>query len=238
MTGSLSTDRLGGTGTLQPVTQTHWFGTTDMPGEPTGSEALRIVPDVRAELTRPGADGPVQRHQLRYTGSWSLLHTPSGSELSAGHWMPLVWLRRYARLLAECGIDWQHVTGDPGRVDHPQHLIVRTLGAHVLDCWRRGVPVGPGLGVSLHLDASGVAGLQCCNRHCEDDLQAPAVLSGMGEDGQDDARTADVDELYDLARYSGWARLGESGWLCEACAVGHQAAPERLAGRLTYGVRP
>lgn len=225
----LTTDRLAATADFVPVEQGHWFGTTELPGESTEHGGLRIVPDVHAEPMR-GA-----RHQVRYTGYWSLIHIPSGTDLSAGHWMPLPWLRRFARLLASCGIEWDQITGDPRRIVHPQNIIVRSIGAHVLDCWRRGVPVGPGIGISLHADVDGYMRMQCANRHCEDDFAVhghPTVLGGMGEDGQDDALSRDLDELLEIARECGWSKLSDTGpWLCEVCTASHQPAPKHIARR-------
>jgi len=218
---------------FEQVGQRHWFGTTELPGEPTGHPALRIVPDVHV-TPAPLSSGA--RHQVRYTGGWALVHVPTGHELSAGHWLPLEWLRRFARLLATCGIAWDQVDGNPTLIDHPQNIIVRAIGAHVLDCWRRGVPVGPGVGVTLRTDADGDTRMYCGNRHCEDEFTAdgePAQLLGMGEDGQDEARSRDFDELFEIARDMGWRDLGQGLWLCDTCATTHQPAPPHIAQRLS-----
>lgn len=168
---------------------------------------------------------------MRYTGDWALVHVPTGHELSAGHWLPLAWLRRFSRLLATCGIDWNGVEGDLSRVDHPQQIIVRAVGAHVRDCWRRGVPVGPGIGVSLRADFDGDSRMYCGNRHCEDEFAPgePALLLGMGEDGQDEAHSRDLDELCGIARDMGWRDLGHGRWLCAVCSASHQPAPLHLS---------
>lgn len=216
--------------TFDQVGQSHWFGLAELPGESVDSPALRIVPDVDAVR----ATGET-RHRIRYTGYWNLVHVPTGHALSVSHWLPLPWLRRFARLLAT-GIDWQQVDGDPNRIDHPQYMVVRALGDHVLDCWRRGVPVGPGIGTSLHVDVDGYSSMRCGNRHCDDESSFPghpAVLLGMGEDGQDEARSHDIEDLSDLARCFGWSQLDESGrWLCETCTQTHQPAPRHIARRI------
>lgn len=214
-------------GSLEPTGQERWFGTTELPGEPTEHPALRIVPDVHA-APAPLSSG--NRHQIRYTGGWSLVHVPTGHAIPSDG-MPLAWLKRFARLLATCGIDWHQVTGDTAHVDHPQHIAVRAIGAHVLDCWVRGVPVGPGIGITLRADADGDTRMYCGNRHCETEFTdgEPAQLIGVGEDGQDEAHSSDVDELYEIARESGWRDLGHGLWLCETCAATHQPAPEHIA---------
>lgn len=233
----LPTDRLARTGDLAPVQQHHWFGTTELPGEPTDHPALRITPDVHADQaplrTRAGV-----HHQVRYTGYWALIHVPTGCEVTAEHWLPLEWLRRFARLLAVSSIDWDRLTGDTRLVTHPQHTAVRKVGERVLNCWRRGVPVDDRLLASLSVDDEQRYGLSCANPRCEDDFAVdghPAILTGAGEDGQDEVWVPEhqLGELYDAARICGWSRLdGSDHWLCETCTATHQPAPEHIARRL------
>lgn len=222
-------------GDLVAVTSRHWFGAVELPGEPTEHAALMLVPDVHATDTR--ARRPL--HQVRYTGHWSLIHTPTGHAVSPRYGLPLEWLRRFARLVATCGVDWHTVEGDTRLVTHPQHMVVRSLGEHVLRCWLAAAPVGPGQSVSWQSNADGYTSLHCSNTWCEDDMFAgePAVLA----DGEgDEARLhpdEDRAELEDLARSTGWSQRAEFGgsyWLCETCTQGHQPPAEPIVGRLRH----
>lgn len=229
----LTVDRLAAAGDFEPVEQRHWFGTTELPGEPTGHPALRITPDVHADQAplRTGV-----HHQVRYTGYWTLIHVPTGHAVTAGHWLPLAWIRRFARLLATSSIDWDRLTGDTTLVTHPQHATVRTISERVLDCWRRGSPVAARLLASLSVDQDQYYGLSCANPQCEDDFAVddpPASLTYDGPDGQDELSMPEhqLGELYEFARTCGWSRLadGSDHWLCETCTGSHQPAPEQIA---------
>ena len=230
---SVTTDRPG-TGGFASVPQRHWFGVAEVPGEPTAHSALRITPRVHAERA-PRSRGV--RHQLRWSGYWAVIHVPTGNEVCAGHWLPLAWTRRFAHLLATSGLDWDRMTGDTRLVTHPQYAAVRALGAHVLDCWRRGVPVVDRLLASLSIDDDQLYGLSCANPHCEDEIAAdghPVVLTG-GEDGQDELRLPEheLGKLAEIAFLFGWDRLDDRDhWLCATCAYTHQPAPPQLAPRL------
>lgn len=207
------------------IRQQRHFGVTELPGEPTEHPALRIAPEVERVRERG-------EFRLQFTGRWALIHEPTGYEVDTDGPLPLpvLWLRRFGRLLAESGIDWDRLTGDTRLVGHPEHARVREVGRTFLDCWRHGVPVDP-LAPSLQADEQGWY-LRCANTGCEDNPEDPWVLLG-GEDGQDDVRVADdqTDELCEFARVVGWRRLDDEHaeyWLCVACAARHQPAPAEV----------
>lgn len=210
------------------VEERHWFGTATLPGEPTAHPTLMITPTARTELRD-------HDRQLRFTGGFSLIHTLTGHEVTAGFQLPLEWLRRFARLLATTTIDWNHLTGDTRLVTHPDHATIRDIGEYVLNCWVRGTPVATQLLASLTVDDEQYYGLSCANPHCEDDsIGFPAVLIGFG-DGQDEIQVLEhqLDELYAHARACGWSRLDDrEHWLCETCTSTHQPAPEHIARRV------
>lgn len=211
---------------LVPTPQQHYFGLTELPGEDTEHPALRIVPDV--DLVRHG-----HARRLRFTGSWRLLHAPTGHGVGAEHGMPLPWLRRFARLLSESDIDWDQLQGDTRLVGHPQHVTVAEIEGRVLGCWIRGVPVAP---LQDSLRSSGeLFQLVCANTACEDDCAPGAPLTGAGEDGGGELAVEpdEVDALFEIAGYVGWQHVAAHRWLCEACRATHEPAPTQVAGRLT-----
>ena len=92
------------------------------------------------------------------------------------------------------------------------------------------------LGTSLHVDGEGWAQLWCANQHCVDDFAVdngrPAVLCGMGPDGDDEALSRSLEQLDDLARCAGWFRLSGKppAWLCSECTNTHQVTSESQGG--------
>lgn len=210
---------------LTPTPQQHYFGVTQLPGEDTAQPELRIAPDVYLV-------GHHRERQLRYTGSWTLLHVPTGHGVGSEHGMPLPWLRRFARLLGESDIDWNTLTGDTRLVGHPQHAAINEIEWTVLDCWLRGVPVAP-LHVSLR-NSDGLIQLVCANTSCEDDCFPGTPLTG-GEDGGEELAVSppEVEALFEVARDAGWQHLDENRWLCGACRATHEPAPAPIAGWLT-----
>lgn len=200
---------------LQTVHVGHHLGQVALPAEPTASPALALVPAVEVYCLG-------HRQQIRYSGVWSLVHT-TGHALTPPGLFPLVWLRRFAHLLATSGIDWEQVTGDPSVVTHPQYVVVTAIGEYVADCWRQGIPVTPGAGVALcGSDLDGWQ-LYCSNRGCEHGEGTPVLLQHYSEDGDEIEVVADtIAELQAVARDAGWEPRPRDRWLCADCAASHQ----------------
>lgn len=84
------------------------------------------------------------------------------------------------------------------------------------------------IGTSLHVDGDGWAQLWCANQNCVDDFALdngrPAVLCGMGDDGDDEALSRNLEQLDELAWCAGWFCLDRKPptWLCAACSCTHQ----------------
>lgn len=214
------------TATLDTAVARQWFGEITLPAEPTAHEALVIVPDVDTDL-RP--DGPIG-----FSGGWRLIHRHTGHPISPRYALPVTWLRRFARLLADTGIDWAAITGEIDHVTHPQHLLVRVIGDHVLRCWLAGSPVSPWRTVSLHGDSRGTFHLACANPACADGFDGPAVLCEDTEDGDAHTLTGDPDELGSLAEERGWRALDGSSWLCADCAFAHRPPSPEVAASLRH----
>ncbi|MCK2238068.1 hypothetical protein [Crossiella sp. S99.2] len=87
--------------TLIPVTIHRGLSTRPpvaVHGEPTAHPALVIVPMVGTTA--------------RYTGTWRVLHTPSGRMLTAPNHLPIGYIRHLGQLLATSGIDWSRPAAD------------------------------------------------------------------------------------------------------------------------------
>ncbi|WHT21911.1 hypothetical protein N8J89_12860 [Crossiella sp. CA-258035] len=94
------------TSTLIPVTirRSSYQPPTPVYGEPTAHPALVIVPMVDTSH--------------RYTGTWCVLHAPSGRFLTGANHLPLGYIRQLGAMLATSGIDWprpeKELQGDLG----------------------------------------------------------------------------------------------------------------------------
>lgn len=192
-------------------------------GEATSHPDLRIV---------PGVD-----EAGRYTGTWRVRHVPSGQYIPTrrgGATMPVQWVRRFAHLLAACGVDWSTVEGDLSRVQHPQTVLIRAMENYVLECWHRGAPIGPGFVPSFYAESDGRFRMRCTNPQCEDPYagwhsRGTAVLADGTEDddGDEIEIVGEMDELAETAWEYGWAPVDEhGGWLCATCVATHQPAPQ------------
>lgn len=189
-------------------------------GEATSHPDLRIV--------------PMADEAGRYTGDWAVLHVPFGEYVPARAGFPLPWLRRFAELLATCGIEWSTVPGDLWSVRHPQTALIRALERYVVHCWHRGVPTAPGFVVSFYSLSDGRFRMRCTNPQCEDpehDGQHgdTAVLAAHTEDGDEIEIAGAMDDLAETAWEYGWRPVDEhGGWLCATCTASHQPAPQEV----------
>lgn len=216
LTSTLWSDRPSKLGLQRCWIRTH-TGLIEVGGEPTPHKDLAIVAGIYPDAV---AD------EVYNTGGHDVLHIPTGYSVHPGHSMPLTWLRRYARLLAESGIDWAQLQGDTTDPAHPVHDRIHDLGCHVLTCWLHGIPVDDPRR-SLVTDHQGRSTLRCGNPRCHTEtLQLDDSPFWVNNPAL----------LWETALAQGWSMPHtQTYWLCAICSKTHQTPqPEERSWLRTF----